>query len=224
MKGKLFVIEGLDGSGKQTQSNLLYDKLSNEGYKIKKVEFPNYKSPSSSLVKMYLNGDFGKKANDISPYIASTFYAADRYATYKTEIEEYYLDDYIILADRYTSSNMVHQASKLNNKQEIDKYLEWLCGLEFNIYQIPIPDQVFFLDVNANQAHDLIEGRINKYTNIFEKDIHENDINYQIDSYNTALYLIKKYNWVRINCLNNMNLLSVDSINKLLYNEIIKYL
>ena len=116
--GKLFVIDGTDGSGKQTQFNKLQEKLKEEGIDYKVVSFPNYESPSSSLVKMYLSGEFGKNAKEISPYIASTFYAADRYATFQTGYKEYYEKGGIILADRYTTANMVHQAGKIKDKEE----------------------------------------------------------------------------------------------------------
>ena len=121
--GKLFVIDGTDGSGKQTQLKKLEERLDKEGIDYKKVSFPNYDSPSSALVKMYLSGEFGAHAKDVSPYIASTFFAADRYATYKKELEEYYKNGGIILADRYTTANMVHQAGKIDDKQEIKKYI-----------------------------------------------------------------------------------------------------
>ena len=108
MKGKLIIIEsGSDASGKATQTRKLYDRLVKDGYNVKKVEYPNYKSQSSALVKMYLNGDFGKNAGDVDAYIASTFFAADRYASFKTEWEEFYNNGGIIIADRYTTSNMV---------------------------------------------------------------------------------------------------------------------
>ena len=121
--GKLFVIDGTDGSGKQTQLKKLQERLNKEGIDYKTVSFPNYDSPSSALVKMYLSGEFGKNAKDISPYIASTFYAADRYATFKKDYEEYYNNGGIILADRYTTANMVHQAGKISDKDERKKYL-----------------------------------------------------------------------------------------------------
>ena len=116
--GKLFVIDGTDGSGKQTQLEKLKEKFEKDGIDYKLVSFPNYDSPSSSLVKMYLAGEFGENAKDVSPYIASTFFAADRYATYKKDYEEYYKNGGIILADRYTTANMVHQAGKIANEKE----------------------------------------------------------------------------------------------------------
>ena len=122
--GKLFVIDGTDGSGKQTQLETLKKRLTDEKIDYRTVSFPNYDSPSSSLVKMYLAGEFGTDAKAISPYIASTFYAADRYATYVTQYKEYYENGGIILADRYTTANMVHQAGKIQDKAERKKFLE----------------------------------------------------------------------------------------------------
>ena len=113
--GKLFVIDGTDGSGKQTQFQKLTERLIKEGINIKVVSFPNYESESSSLVKMYLGGKFGKNPQEISPYIASTFYAADRYATFKIQYEQFYKEGGIIFADRYTTGNMVHQAGKIKD-------------------------------------------------------------------------------------------------------------
>ena len=114
--GKLFVIDGTDGSGKQTQFQKLQERLKENGVDYKVVSFPNYDSPSASLVKMYLSGEFGENAKDVSPYIASTFYAADRYATFKTGYQKYYDEGGVILADRYTTANMVHQAGKIKDK------------------------------------------------------------------------------------------------------------
>ena len=115
--GKLFVIDGTDGSGKQTQFQKLQESLTKDGIDYKVVSFPNYDSPSSSLVKMYLSGEFGENAKEISPYIASTFYAADRYATFQKGYKKYYEDGGIILADRYTTANMVHQAGKIKDAE-----------------------------------------------------------------------------------------------------------
>ena len=182
MKGKLIIIEGSDGSGKATQTKKLYDRLEAENYKIKKVEFPNYDSESSALVKMYLRGDFGKSATDVDPYVCSTFYAVDRYASFKTEWEEFYNDGGIIICDRYTTSNMVHQASKLD-ESERDKYLDWLSDLEFNLYKIPEPDCVIFLDVPAEVSKSLMKDRNNKITGESQKDIHESDFEYLKKSY-----------------------------------------
>ena len=142
--GKLFVIDGTDGSGKQTQFQQLQESLLKDGIDYKVVSFPNYDSPSSALVQMYLSGEFGENAKEISPYIASTFYAADRYATFQTGYKKYYEDGGIILEDRYTTANMVHQAGKIKDEKEREKFLNWLWDFEFNLYGLPVPNEVFF--------------------------------------------------------------------------------
>ena len=174
-KGKLFVIDGTDGSGKQTQLNKLKERLEKENIKYKLASFPNYDSPSSSLVKMYLSGEFGENAKDVSPYIASTFFAADRYATFKTTLEEFYNNGGIILADRYTTSNMIHQAGKIKDDEERKKFLDWLWDFEFNLYGLPIPTKTFFLNMPTEYAIKLMEQRENKFTHTQKKDIHEKD-------------------------------------------------
>ena len=164
MKGKLIIIDGSDGSGKATQSLKLFQRLQEEGYKVKKVEFPDYNSDSSALIKMYLNGSFGSDPNDVNPYVASSFYAVDRYASYVTKWKQFYEEGGIILSDRYTTSNMVHQAAKIEDQVEKDKYLNWLWDYEFNLFGLPIPDAVVFLDVPAEYSRKLMEERLNKFT------------------------------------------------------------
>ena len=219
MKGKLIIIEGSDGSGKATQTKKLYDRLEAENYKIKKVEFPNYDSESSALVKMYLRGDFGKSATDVDPYVCSKFYAVDRYASFKTEWEEFYNDGGIIICDRYTTSNMVHQASKLD-ESERDKYLDWLSDLEFNLYKIPEPDCVIFLDVPAEVSKSLMKDRNNKITGESQKDIHESDFEYLKKSYENSLYIAQKYDWKKINCVENNKMRTIDDIHNEIYSII----
>ena len=218
MKGKLIIIEsGSDASGKATQTKRLFERLSEENSNIRKVEYPNYDSESSALVKMYLRGDFGKNASDVDPYISSTFFAADRYASFKTEWEEFYNNGGIVIADRYTTSNMVHQASKMDEKDR-DKYLDWLVDYEFNLYKIPEPDCVIFLDVPIEFSQKLMENRKNKITGEDKKDIHESDIEYLTKSYNNALYIANKYNWRKINCVKDGTLRSIDDIHDEIYN------
>ena len=217
MKGKLIIIEsGSDASGKATQTRKLYDRLVKDGYNVKKVEYPNYKSQSSALVKMYLNGDFGKSAEDVDAYVASTFFAADRYASFKTEWEEFYNNGGIIIADRYTTSNMVHQASKMD-ESERDKFIDWLSDYEFNLYKLPQPDCVVFLDVPIDFSKKLMERRKNKFTGEDKKDIHESDIDYLTKSYNNAVHIANKYNWNKINCIEDDNLRTIESIHEEIY-------
>ena len=219
--GKLFVIDGTDGSGKQTQSNLLKERLKKDGIDFKSVSFPNYDSPSSTLVKMYLEGDFGENQKDVSPYIASTFYAADRYATYKKDFKEYYNNGGIIIADRYTTSNMIHQAGIIKDKQEREKFLKWLWDFEFNFYGLPIPTEVIFLNMPPDYTEKLIQDRENKITHEKEKDIIEKNKQNTIDAYNNALELVKKYNWYEIKCVKDDKIRTIEDINDEIY-ELVK--
>ena len=224
MKGKLIIIEsGSDASGKATQSEELLKKLTADGYNVRKVEYPNYKSESSTLVKMYLRGDFGKNADDVDAYIASTFFTADRYASFKTEWEEFYCSGGIVIADRYTTSNMVHQASKMEI-EERDKYLDWLEDYEYNLFKIPRPDEVIFLNVPVDYSIKLMENRKNKFTGEDEKDIHESDKNYLRKTYQNSLYIADKYNWKRVECVKNNELRSIEDISDEIYNIVKKTL
>lgn len=222
MQGKLFVIDGTDGSGKQTQFNKLSQRLEQEGIDFMKLSFPRYENPSSTLVKMYLEGGFGQNAKEISPYIASTFYAVDRYASYKQEFGKYYTNGGIILADRYTTANMVHQAGKIQNKNEREKFLNWLWDFEFNLYGIPVPTEVFFLNMPPEHALKLMENRENKITHDMQKDIHERDKNHIIDSYNAACDLVKKYGWYEVKCIKNGIIRQIEDIHEEIFNEVIK--
>jgi len=221
-KGKIIVFEGLDGSGKQTQSELFYKRLADEGFNVKKVSFPRYDNDSSVLVRMYLKGEFGSDANEISPYICSTFYAVDRYASYKQDFEGFYNNGGIVVADRYTTSNMLHQASKIHDKEQREKFLKWLYDLEFNIYLLPKPDMVFFLDMPLFDTKILTKDRANKITGASKKDIHETDENHLKSAYITSRELIEKYGWIKINCVKDELILSIDEIAENVYNEFIK--
>ncbi len=209
--GKLIVFEGLDGSGKATQADLLCNYLNQKGENAIKITFPNYNSPSSSLVKMYLNGEFGKNVNDVNAYAASSFYSVDRYAAYKTEWGTLYNNGATIIADRYTTSNAVHQCSKLP-KKEWDKYLNWLFEFEYNFIQIPKPDKVIYLDVEPSISQDLMTKRYNG--DEIKKDIHEKDVQYLLNSYESAMYCLNKYGWEHIVCTNNSSMRSISDIHK----------
>ncbi|AOR22363.1 dTMP kinase [Clostridium taeniosporum] len=222
-KGKLIIIEsGSDASGKATQAKKLYDRLLEEGYKVKKITYPNYDSPACMPVKMYLSGEFGNKPEDVNAYVASTFYAIDRFASYNKEWKEFYNDGGIIISDRYTTSNMVHQAVKMD-KEEKNKYLDWLYDLEFNLYKLPIPDCVIFLDVLPKISQKLMKDRNNKFTGEKEKDIHENNKEYLIKSYYNSLEISDKYNWNKIECTDGENLKTIDEIHEEIYKEVKKY-
>ena len=223
-QGKLFVIDGTDGSGKQTQIQKLKERFDKEGIEYKAVSFPNYDSESSALVKMYLNGEFGDDPQKISPYIASTFYAADRYATFKKGYEEYYNNGGIILADRYTTANMVHQAGKIKDDTEREKFLNWLWDFEFNLYGLPIPTQVFFLNMPIEYSQKLMETRANKITHEEKKDIHEKNKQHLEDAYKEACKLVKKYNWCEIQCINNGKIRTIDDIHEEIFEKIGKFI
>lgn len=222
--GKLFVIDGTDGSGKQTQLGELKNRLNKEKIDYRVVSFPNYDSKTSTLVKMYLSGEFGTNSKEISPYIASTFYAADRYATYQTELKEYYENGGLILADRYTTSNMIHQAGKIQDKEERDKFLKWLWDFEFNLYKLPIPTEVFFLNMPVEKSLELIANRDNKFTHSSKKDIHESDKNHLIDAYSAACDVAKDYNWYEVKCVKDDKIRTIEDIHEEIYNEIKKHI
>ena len=222
--GKLFVIDGTDGSGKQTQLGELKNRLDREKIDYRVVSFPNYDSKTSTLVKMYLSGEFGKNSKEISPYIASTFYAADRYATYQTELKEYYENGGLILADRYITSNMIHQAGKIQDKEERDKFLKWLWDFEFNLYKLPIPTEVFFLNMPVEKSLELIANRDNKFTHCSKKDIHESDKNHLIDAYSAACDVAKDYNWYEVKCVKDDKIRTIEDIHEEIYNEIKKHI
>lgn len=217
-KGKLIVIEGTDGSGKATQTENLYKELLTYNKKVKKVEYPNYKSESSALIKMYLSGEFGQEPSSVNAYTASTFYAVDRFASYKKEWQSFYEDGGIIIADRYTTSNMIHQAVKIMDVQAKDKFLDWLWDFEFEKFQLPIPDCVIFLDMPAEYSRNLMKNRSNKFTGHKEKDIHESNYEYLLQSYNNSKYIAEKYNWKKINCIDEDRIKTIDEI----HHDIIK--
>ncbi len=220
--GKIFVIDGTDGCGKQTQLELLKKRLQNKKMNFKTVSFPNYESESSSLVKMYLNGEFGNDPREVGPYVSSTFFAADRYATFKKYYQEYYDNGGVILADRYTTANMIHQAGIITDKEEREKFLNWLCDFEFNLYKLPIPTEVFFLNMPTEYSEKLMKDRENKITHESKKDIIESNSECLKEAYNNACELVKKYNWTEIKCVKNNQIRTIEDINDEIYNNIIK--
>lgn len=221
-KGKLIVIEGVDGSGKQTQTELLYQRLIENGKKVMLISYPRYDKESSAMVKLYLNGAFGEDPGGVSPYIASTFYTADRYASFKEDYEEFLKDGGIVLADRYTTSNMVHQAGKIKDLIERKRFLAWLWDYEFNVFGLPIPDRVFFLNIPPEINQKLMKNRDNKITGKAEKDIHEKSPEHLKDSYESALALVEEYGWTEIRCINLGELRSIKDIHEEIWNEINK--
>lgn len=222
MKGKLIVIEGLDSSGKATQSEILKKRLENEGFKVMKITFPDYESNSSALVKMYLNGEISEKPEDVNAYAASSFYAVDRYISFKTKWEQFYLDGGIIIADRYTTSNMIHQAAKIDGTRIKNLYLDWLYDYEYKLLKLPVPNKVIFLDMPPENAIELMENRANKITGGQKKDIHERDHTYLEKSYENALYVAKKFDWTEVFCVEGGSVRTIENISDEIFASVMK--
>ncbi len=209
--GKLIVIEGLDGSGKSTQLELLHKNLSALNIDCKTVSFPDYDSPSSTLVKMYLAGDFGKNPEDVNAFAASVFYAADRYASFKSSWGGYYNDGGTVIAGRYTTSNAVHQASKLP-ECEWKSFLDWLYDFEYEKIGIPKPDLVIFLDMPVAVSQKLLSVRYQG--DEAKKDIHESDIRYLEKCRKAAKFTADFSGWKTIPCAGNGEARTVEDISK----------
>lgn len=218
--GILIAIDGVDASGKQTQTQMLLERLMAEGENVRGISFPAYDNPSSTLVKMYLAGDFGKNADDVNAYATSTFYAADRFATYRTDWGKDYTSGKTIVADRYVSSNLIHQASKIDDDTEKDKFLTWLYDLEYNIYSLPRPDITIFLDMPPEYGAMLMKDRLNKASGGGEKDIHENDFSYLEKSYKNAVFIAEKFGWRRISCVKDGKVRSIEDIHGDIYSAV----
>lgn len=219
MTNTLIVIEGLDGSGKSTQVELLKNRLINDGLKLKQIKLPDYEDESSTLVRMYLKGDFGKKADDVNIYAASSFYAVDRFASYKRHWKDDYLSGTVILADRYTTSNAVHQTVKLP-ENEWDEYLSWLTDYEYNKMGIPAPTAVIFLDMPVEISQKLMSQRYGG--NEEKKDIHEADVEYLKKCHKAALFAAEKFGWSVIKCSDGEKPLPIEEIGENIYQEILK--
>lgn len=210
-KGKLIVIDGLDGSGKSTQAQNIYNILKEKNDKVLLISYPDYEKPSSTLVRMYLDGEFSENADDVNAYAASSFYAVDRYASYKQYWEKYYNDGYIIIAGRYVSSNAIHQMVKLP-KSEWDGFLEWSSDYEYNKLDLPKPNKVIFLNMSRKVADQLIYNRYNGDES--KKDIHESNMEYLEKCQETAQYAALKQDWVVVNCCDGENAFSIEKITK----------
>ena len=194
---RLIVLDGLDGSGKSTQLDRLFENLEKDGVNSKWVSFPNYDDDSSALVKMYLAGQFGKKPGDVNAYAASTFYAVDRYSSFKKDWGKHYNDGGVIVSGRYTTSNAIHQCSKLP-ESEWEDFLSWLYDFEYNKLGIPAPDKVIFLDMPTEISQKLMDKRYD--ANGGHKDIHESDLEYLENCRKAALFTAKFSGWTIISC------------------------
>ena len=207
--GKLIVIEGTDGSGKSTQFRLLTESVERAGYEFRKLVFPQYKEESSALIRMYLGGQFGDKPSDVNAYAASAFYAVDRYASYKKVWGEWYENGGLVLSDRYTTSNAVHQASKEPEEKQAE-FLGWLYEFEYDKLGLPRPDLTIYLDVPTEYTEKLMRGR--EAATGTHADIHEQDLAYLATCRKMGRAAAEYYGWTVIHCVRDGEMRSIEDI------------
>ena len=212
--GKLIVIEGTDGSGKSTQFRLMSEHLEKDGIQFKHLVFPRYKEESSALIRMYLGGQFGNKPTDVNAYAASSFYAVDRYASYKMDWGQWYENGGLVLSDRYTTSNAVHQASKETGANR-EKFLEWLYDFEYEKLALPRPDLIIYLDVPTDYTEKLMRQR-EQDTNT-SADIHEKDMQYLSTCRECGRAAAAYYGWHVIQCVKDGAMRTIEDIHQEIY-------
>ncbi|MFA5994542.1 MAG: thymidylate kinase [Parcubacteria group bacterium] len=224
-RGKFIVIDGTDGSGKATQAKLLIVKLKKVGHKVKTIDFPQYENNFfGKVVGRYLSGEFGSAA-EVSPYLASVLYAADRFET-KQKIEKWLQAGSIVIADRYASSNQIHQGGKIGDSKKRKEFLAWLEEMEYGVFKIPKPDSIIYLDVPITFNMQLLQNKSAQDKKQYlkgKKDIHENDIQHLQDAKNSAIKLIQKNNnWIRINCIKNRKLMSIAEVSAIIWTKVVE--
>ncbi|MBQ9148847.1 MAG: deoxynucleoside kinase [Oscillospiraceae bacterium] len=216
--GKLIVIEGTDGSGKSTQFKLLTERVAASGREFQKLVFPQYAEPSSALIRMYLGGEFGTKPSDVNAYAASAFYAVDRYASYKKVWGQWYEDGGLVLSDRYTTSNAVHQASK-EPEEKREEFLQWLYEFEYDRLGLPRPDLTIYLDVPTDFTEKMMRRR-EADTNT-KADIHEQDLTYLATCRRTGKAAAAFYGWTVIDCVRDGAMRSIEDIHEEIYRHVL---
>ncbi len=212
--GKLIVIEGTDGSGKSTQFRLLSERLEKEAVCFKHLVFPRYSQESSALIRMYLGGEFGTKPEDVNAYAASTFFAVDRYASYKMDWGQWYTSGGLVLSDRYTTSNAVHQTVKVPQEERMT-FLHWLYDLEFDKLQLPKPDLVLYLDVPTDFTEKLLRRR--EQDTHTQADIHEQDTAYLAACREVGRQAAEFYHWQVISCVKDGAMRTIEDIHEEIY-------
>lgn len=216
--GKFIAIDGLDGSGKGTQTDILVERLRSENKKVRVLSFPMYESDSSLFARMYLDGRFGTNPSDTGPFAASMFFACDRYISYKTDwIKDIEDPDTYVIANRYTSANAVHQLSKLPY-EDWDDFLRWLWDFEFGRLGLPEPDVTVYLKVHPDVSLSLVRSRSEETGR--KIDIHENDTEYMFKCYDAALYSSNKLNWVQISCCKDGKMRTREDVANEIYEKI----
>ena len=219
--GKLIVIEGTDGSGKSTQFRMMSQRLEKENVSFRHIVFPRYSEESSALIRMYLGGQFGSKPSDVNAYAASSFYAVDRYASYKMDWGQWYEDGGLVLSDRYTTSNAVHQASKEPEDQQA-AFLQWLYDFEYDKLKLPRPDLTIYLDVPTDFTEKMLRSR-EASTNT-TADIHEQDMSYLATCRETGRKAAQYYGWTVIQCVKDGTMRSIEDIHEEIYAHVLKCL
>jgi dTMP kinase len=216
--GKLIVLEGTDGSGKSTQFRLMAQRLTDEKVEFRRLVFPRYENESSALIRMYLGGQFGTKPSDVNAYAASAFYAVDRYASYKQDWGKWYEDGGLILSDRYTTSNAVHQASKETGENQ-DAFLKWLYEFEYDKLGLPRPDLTIYLDVPTDFTEKLMRSR--EQNTGTKADIHEQDTEYLATCRRTGRAAAEFYGWTVIDCVKDGQMRSIEDIHEEIYKHVV---
>lgn len=217
MQGKLIVFEGIDGSGKSTQFRLLTERLENEGVPFRKVVFPRYSNSSSSLLRSYLSGDFGKEPGDVSAFAASTFFFVDRFASFKTDWGEYYKNGGTIICDRYTTSNAIHQGAKLP-ENELNAFLDWLYDFEFRLMELPKPDVVLYMDIDLETC--LTQMKVRQEQTGTTGDIHEMNAPYLAACLRTGDIASDRLGWMKVRCLEKGVMRGVSEIHEDVYDTV----
>jgi dTMP kinase len=218
----LIAIEGVDKSGKETQANLLTERLLKENLPARKVEFPNYSSDAAGAVKMYLNGDFGGNPDDVNPYAASVLFAVDRFASYKTDWGGFAADGGIVVADRYTMSNMIHQGVKITDPDGRRRYIDWLIDLEFVKMGLPEPELVIFLDMPMDLRVALSENYAKKSPQAQRADIHERNLDYLRRAHICAGEIAAQLGWTRVEAGCGGGLRTADDVHAEVYAAAVK--
>ena len=212
--GKLIVFEGTDGSGKSTQFALLAKRLEAEQIGFQRLRFPQYEEPSSALIRMYLGGAFGDDPEAVNAYAASTFYAVDRYASYQCVWKDYYQGGGLVVSDRYTTSNAVHQGSKVPEGERAE-FFRWLYDLEYDRMGLPRPDLVVLLDMPVELSEQLMRKR--EQSTGTHADIHERDEDYLKKCRDVALHAAKYYGWRTVTCAKDGAIRGVEDIHEEVY-------
>ena len=221
MSGKLIVFEGTDGSGKATQARLLCQRLEREGIPYQEIDFPRYGKPSAAMVQEYLDGNLGKKPGDVNAYAASLFFSMDRYASYKQDWGGFYESGGLVVANRYTTSNAVHQASKLL-KSERKAYLDWLFDLEYRLLGLPKPNLVIYLDMPTEITEQMMRRR--EQTTGTHADIHEQDETYLKNCRANAKEIVKACGWSVVDCAEDEKPRTPEDIHAQVYQLVKKLL